>query len=110
MNRFSKVTGPVFCLIFVTGCSFQWPIQQNAVDYNRAAATSSNKLILLNIVRSMKRHAHQYTAITQIRGNFSASVGSSANLPVKGMGLANRAGEWRSPFAMGCHLAPVLGC
>ncbi len=70
-------------LASLAGCSLQRPVAQHAVAYNRAVEQAHNEAVLLNVVRSMKRHPQHYTAITEVRGTASSSLTPSLSLVLK---------------------------
>ena len=70
-------------LASLSGCSLRRPVAQHAVAYNRAVERAHNQTVLLNVVRSMKRHPQHYTAITEVRGTATSSLTPSLSLTLK---------------------------
>jgi hypothetical protein len=65
-------------------CAMQWHIERDAVAYNRTVEQVKNQVLLLNIVRAMKRRPMHVTALSQIRGSFSNSIGTNVTFPFIG--------------------------
>ena len=67
-------------------CSFAGTMAEHAFNYNETVEDSANEAILLNVLRARDRKPMHFTALSQIRGDFtlSGTAGSSANAPVGG--------------------------
>lgn len=67
------------CVFFLQGCATVKPqITSDAIDFNKAVENTNNEVAFLNIIRAFKRMPRHYTAISDIKGNFT--VGASAAL------------------------------
>lgn len=64
-----------------SACAFRRPIEDHAVAYNLALERAQNRVLLLNVVRSLLGRPRHFTAVTQIRGNLSGEVSSIWALP-----------------------------
>ncbi len=74
-------------LLFFQGCSTLKPqITADAIDFNRAVEQTNNEVIFLNIIRSYLRFPRHYTAISDIKGNFTVTgnTGLKSNLNLEG--------------------------
>lgn len=93
--------------MLISGCTLRKPVATHGVAYNRAVERSENEVLLLNIVRSMKRHPQHYTAITQVRGTATNGLSPSLNLTLKnGEGASSTSGLGGS-FSQGTSLVDV---
>jgi hypothetical protein len=72
-----------------SGCTFSNYLSQTAVDYNRSIETSSNALILLNILRASQHQPLYFSSICVLRGSISASVGGTVNIPFGGAAITD---------------------
>lgn len=75
----------LLAMFIMSGCSSIRPqITSDAIDFNRAVENTNNQIAFLNIIRSYERHPRHYTAISDIKGNFtvgaSSEIGSSVVL------------------------------
>ena len=76
-------------LLVISGCSSIRPqITSDATDFNVAVANTNNVITLKNIARSYLRHPRHYTAISDIRGNFTVQ-GSAGVSGLFGIGRGN---------------------
>ena len=69
----------------VTACSYPFrTVSNHAVGFNLALERVQNSVLLLNVIRAMKRVPRHYTALTQLRGSLSESVGTTFTIPFGG--------------------------
>ncbi|MEM7269311.1 MAG: hypothetical protein AAF401_08660 [Pseudomonadota bacterium] len=71
--------GALAAATLVGACSLGPQVSVSAVDYNRAVETSTDKILLLNVVRAAHDKPLHFTRIGKITGNFEAGaeIGSS---------------------------------
>jgi hypothetical protein len=79
----------VLVAFLVSGCTFSSYLSQTAVDYNRSIETSSNALILLNVLRASEHHPLYFSSISVLRGSISATVGGTVSIPFGGAAITD---------------------
>jgi hypothetical protein len=83
--------------LWLVGCSFPSDyFGQRAVEYNREAEQSTQKALLLNIVRASKRLPMQFTGLQSVTGTSSSSGGVTTG------GTSTK----QTPYIQGFNLTP----
>ena len=78
--KLSVVAAP----LAVAGCSGADSFGPRAMEYNEEAAASKSSQILLNIVRAAYRYPLQFTDLSTVTGQATASVTTGSSLPLFG--------------------------
>jgi hypothetical protein len=72
----------VVAALLCSACSFRGPLTQHAVDYNLAIERAQNKILLLNVIRSMEQRPRYYSAFSKITGKIIGTFAFDASIPV----------------------------
>ncbi len=84
------------CLLCSTACTMTRPIAKGATQHNKAIHDSTNRTLLLNILRAADREPKTFTSVSGITGKGSASPGPSFSI-----GLSSDASDKLSlPFPL----------
>lgn len=79
--RTSRIIFSVICsaAVSLAGCKIPDQFADRAVDYNKSVEDAENGQLLLNIVRASLGRPLHITALSQVRGNMSATAQLSGN-------------------------------
>lgn len=83
--RFRRLS--MMCMaMLLAGCATQRDVARESVKFNKALALSSNRILLLNIVRASKNMPLVYSRLGSERNEIQGTIGSELNIPIGNIG------------------------